>query len=60
LEARTHRSRTRLEPELPPQQVRDQHSVGGHPKEVRWTVAPNEGKDSYRSDSRKTFIILMF
>ena len=28
---------------------RDQHSVGGHPREVRWTVTPSEGKDS---DSR--------
>ena len=23
----------------------DQHSVGGHPGEVRWTVTPKEGKD---------------
>jgi len=56
LEARTHRNRTRLEFELPPQQVQ---SVGGHPMEVRWTVTPSEGKDSDSSDS-KIFIILMF
>ena len=52
-------SRTRLESELPPQKgQRDQHSVGGHPREVRWT--PSEGEDSDSSDPRKTFIILMF
>ena len=28
--------------------------------EVRWTVTPSKGKDSESSDSRKTFIILMF
>jgi len=60
LEARTHRSKARLESELPPQQIRDQHSVGGHPREVRWTVTPSEGKDSDSGDSRKSFIILMF
>ena len=38
----------------------DEHSVRRHPKEVRWTVTPNEGKDSDSSSSRKTFIILMF
>ena len=41
-------------------QPRDQHSVGGHPKEVRWTVTPSEGEVSKSSDSRKTFIVLMF
>ena len=70
----THRSRNKLESELPPErgvgggvgtvthstQPRDQHSVGGHPKEVRWTVTPSEGEVSKSSDSRKTFIILMF
>ena len=35
-------------------------SVGGHPREVRGTVTPSEGKDSDSSDSRKTFIILIF
>ena len=61
LEARTHRSKTRLESELPPQQVqKSAQDVGGHPREVRWTVTPNEGKDSDSSDSRKTFIILIF
>jgi len=60
VEARTHRSRTRLESELPYNKSRDQHSVGGHPREVRWTVIPSEGKNSNSSDSRKTFIILMF
>ena len=49
-----------LESELPPQLSRDQHSVGGHPKEGRWTLTPNKGKDSDISDSRKTFIIPMF
>jgi len=44
------------ESELPP----GQHSVGGHPRKVRWTVTPSEGKDSDSSDTRKTFIILMF
>ena len=44
----------------PHSRSRDQHSVGGHPREVRWTVTPSEGKDSDSSDSRKTFIILMF
>ena len=39
---------------------RDQHSVGGHPGEVKWTVIHSEGKDSDSSDSRKTLIILMF
>ena len=53
-------SRTRLESELPHSRSRDQHSVGGHPREVRWTVIPSEGKDSDSSDSRKTFSILMF
>ena len=54
------RSRTRLESELPHSRSRDQHGVGGHPREVRWTVISREGKDSDSSDSRKTFIILMF
>ena len=31
--------------------TRDQHSAGGHPREVRWTVTPSEGKDSDSSDS---------
>ena len=39
---------------------RDQHSVGGHPREVRWAVTPSNGKESDSSDSRKTLIILMF
>ena len=38
----------------------DQQSVGGHPREVRWTVIHSEGKDSDSSDSRKTFTIFMF
>ena len=49
---KTHRSRTRLESELPRQQSRDQHSVGGHPREV------GDGKDSESRDSRKTFICI--
>ena len=45
----------------PHSRSRDQHAVGGHPREVRWTVTPREGNDSDSSDSRKTFtIILMF
>ena len=44
----------------PHSRSRDQHSVGGHPKEVRWTVIPSAGKDSDSSDSRKAFIILIF
>ena len=59
LEARTHRRRTRLEPEPPHSRSRDQHTVGGHPSGVRWTVTPSEGKDSDTSDSRKTFMILI-
>jgi len=39
---------------------RDQYSVGGHPREVRWTVTPSEGRDSDSTNSRKTVIILMF
>jgi len=45
---------------FPCSRSRDKHSVGGHPREVRWTVTPREGKDCDSSDSRKTFIILMF
>ena len=26
----------------PHSRSRDQHSVGGHPREVRWTVTPSE------------------
>ena len=39
---------------------RDPHSVGRHPREVKWTVTPREGNGSDSSDSRKAFIILMF
>ena len=53
-------SRTRLESELPPQQVQRPAQVGGHSREARWTVTPSKGKDSDSSDSRKTFIILTF
>jgi len=60
LQARTQRRRTRLESELPPQQVQRPAQVGRHPREVRWTVTPSERKDSDSSDSRKTFIILIF
>jgi len=60
LESRTHRSRTRLKSELPHSRSRGQHSVGGHPREVRGTETPSEGKDADSSDSRKTFITLMF
>ena len=33
--------------------------LGGHPREVRWTVTQREGKDPDSSDSRKTIIILV-
>ena len=39
---------------------RDQHRVGGHPREASWTGTPSEGKDSDSGDSRKAFILLMF
>ena len=44
----------------PRSRSKDQHGLGKHPREVRGTVTPSEGKDSDSSDSRKTFIILMF
>ena len=44
----------------PHSRSRDQYRVGGHPREVRWTVIPSSGKDSDSSDSRKIFIILIF
>ena len=55
---------TGVEPEknlsCPHSRCRDQHRVGGHPREVRGTVTPSKGKDPDSRDSRKTFIILMF
>ena len=54
-----HRCRTRLESELPPQQVHRSPQCWRNPRDVRWTVTPREGKDSGSSDSRKTFIFLM-
>ena len=58
MEAKTHRSQinTGASPTVGP----ETSSVGGHPREVRWTVTPSEGKDSDSSDSRKTFINFMF
>jgi len=44
----------------PHRRSRDQHSVGGHSREVRWTVTPSEGKDSESSDSIKTFFDYIF
>ena len=44
----------------PHSRSRDQHSVGGPPREGRWAVAPSEGRDSDSSDSRKTSAVLMF
>ena len=44
----------------PHSRPRDQRRVGGHPREMRWTVTPSKGKDSDITDSRKTFIILIF
>ena len=46
IRARTSKSRTRLESELRPQQVRDQPRTGGHPREVRWTVTHVEENDA--------------
>ena len=46
-----HESRTRLELEQSPWRSRDQHSVGGRPR---------EGKDSDSRDSRNTLILLIF
>ena len=60
IRARTCRRRTRLDSDLPNDRSRDQPRTGEHPREVRWTVTPCKGKDSVSSDSRKTFIILMF
>ena len=60
IEGKTYRSRTRLKSELLHSRSGDQHSVGGHTMEVRWTVIPSIGKDSDNSDSRKTCIILIF
>ena len=31
--------------------------MGGHPREMKWTVTPSEGKDPDSSDLRETFII---
>ena len=39
---------------------RDQHSIGGHLREVRWTVTPSKGKDSDSSDSRQNSLFLFF
>ena len=52
-----HLALTEANPSPPGQ---PQRSVRGHPREVRWTVTPSEGKDYDSSDSRKTSIILMF
>ena len=49
-----------MESELPHSRYRDQHGVGGHPRELRRTVTLSEGKGSDSSDSRKSFLILMF
>ena len=46
IRARTSKSRTRLESELRPQQVRDQPRTGVHPREVRWTVTHVEENDA--------------
>ena len=43
----------------PHSRSRDQHSVRGHPREVKQTVTPRERKDSDSNDSRKIFIILV-
>ena len=43
----------------PHSRSREQHSVGGRSREVRWTVSPRDGKVSDSSDS-KVFIFLMF
>ena len=41
----------------PHSRTTDQPSVGGHPREVSWTVTLSEGKDSDSSDSRKTLFL---
>ena len=37
---------------------RDQHSVGGHPREVRWTVTPSEGRTLTEVTQEKCLLFL--
>ena len=39
---------------------RDQPSIEGYPRQVKWTVTHSKGKDADSRNSRKTFIILIF
>ena len=50
----------RLESELAPQQVQRSDSVGGHSREVNWTVISSAGKYSDSSDSGKHLFFLIF
>ena len=56
---KTQRRTTRLESESPHNRSRDQHSVGGHPREVRWTVTPSEGKDSLTAVTQEKHLLLL-
>ena len=44
----------------PHSRSRNQQSVGGHPREVRWAATPSMGKDSDSSDSEKHLFFLCF
>ena len=44
----------------PHSRSRDQQSVGGHGREVRWAVSPREGKDPDSSDKKKHSLLLSF
>ena len=44
----------------PHSRSRDQHNVGGHPREMRWTVTPSKGENPDSSDSRKHLLVLCF
>jgi len=35
---------------FPYSRSRDEHCVGGHPREISWTVTPSERKDSGSSE----------
>jgi len=60
LEVRTQRNRTRLESELPPQQVQRSAQCWRASEGGEVTVTPSEGKDSDSSDSTKTFILIFW
>ena len=60
LQARTDRSRTRLESETPLQQVQRSATVGGHPREVRWTVLPVRERTLSAETQEKHLLFLCF